>query len=160
MSLQLVKERSALAYSVECAVVAEDEIGSLWELCSAYLDPAFAFTPQIDNEDALYLCMNGEAQLWAIWSNDINNVDLSRGRFLGSAVTEMNVYRNGYKLLTFLGFGGDLAMDWTRDFVDIVEAFATGEGCHAVEMKGRKGWGRVFSDYPQTSWTYTKELKQ
>ncbi len=158
MALALVRENSASLYSVECAIVVQDEIGSLWELCSRFIDPAFDLTPQIDNEDALYLCMNGEAQLWAIWSTDLNNVDLTRGRFLGAAVTEMNVHRNGYKLLTFLAMGGDKVMEWGRDFLDIVEAFAVGEGCHAVEMKGRKGWGHVFKDYPPTSWTYTKEL--
>ncbi len=158
MALTLAQENSASAYSVECAIVVPDEIGGLWDLCSHFLDPAFDFTPQIGKEDALYFCMNGEAQLWAIWSNDIDNIDLTKGRFLGSAVTEMKVHRNGYKLITFLGFGGDKVMEWGQDFLDIIEIFAAGEGCHAVEMYGRKGWGRVFRDYPQTSWTYTKEL--
>lgn len=158
MSQALVQESSASAYSVECAIVEIDEIGTLWPTAILFLEPAFKFTKKLNEEDALASCMAGDAQLWAIWSDDINNLDLTKGRFLGSAVTELQTHVNGYKILTFLAFGATQAMDWVHDFVNIVEAFAVDERCHAVEMKGRQGWGRVFPDYPQTAWTYTKEL--
>lgn len=160
MALALAQEKSASAYSVECAIVELDEIGVLWPTAKLFLDPAFDFTPKLNEEDALALCMAGDAQLWAIWSDDIDNIDLSKGRFLGAAVTELQVHRNGYKILTFLGFGGTQARDWVHDFVNVVEAFSIDEGCHAIEMKGRKGWGRLFPDYKQTTWTYTKELSR
>ena len=158
MSLQLVQGHSASPYSVECGTVASEEIGQIWEMASAFVGPALDLTRKLDLEDALALCMEGDAQLWIIWSDDFNNVDLSVGRYLGAAVTELQVHRNGYKILTFLGFGGNFIMEWVHDYVTIVEDFARKEGCHAVEMKGRKGWGKVFQDYKQTSWTYTKEL--
>lgn len=151
MTLQLVQEPSDSAYSVEFAMVPIEDIPDLWNRCSEFLDPAFDFTAKLDNEDARELCLLGEAQLWVIWSNDL-------GQFLGSAITEMTIYTNEYKVLTFLAFGGSDALDWTRRFVDVIEQFGRAEGCDAVEMIGRKGWGKVFPDYEPTSWSYTKEL--
>jgi len=135
---------------VEFALVPIEDIPDLWNRCSEFLDPAFDFTAKLDNADAQELCLLGEAQLWVIWSYDLG--------ILGSAITEITNYTNGYKVLTFLAFGGSDALDWTRKFVDVIEQFGREEQCDAVEMIGRKGWGKVFPDYPPTSWNYTKEL--
>jgi hypothetical protein len=131
------------------------DVDGLWPALSPHLDRAFETTRKIGNPDAKQMCEDGDAQLWAgvIWGEqgDVPAV-------LGSVVTEIREYTNGYRVLVVLAMGGVEFNRWDQMILKVVEDFAKSEGCDAMDLEGRKGWGRWFPDYKQTSWTYTKEF--
>lgn len=129
-----------------------------WPLVVTFLDAAFDTTKKIDSEDAKAMCEDGRAQLWVIWAPEELAGDGKRGALVGAAITSLDCYSNGYKVLSFLAFGGTNTREWAYSALQTVEDFARAEECQAVEFKGRRGFGRVLPEYKPTAWVYTKEL--
>jgi len=41
-----------------------------------------------------------------------------------------------------------------------LEGWARQNHCDAIEIQGRKGWGRIFPEYRPSLWCYTKALTE
>lgn len=134
------------------------DIDKMWPLVLPLLSPSFDRTNQLDAEDAKILCEDHMAQLWIVWAPEEIAGDGKTGALFGAAITSIDCYSNGYKVLSFLAFGGTRAKEWAVSSLETIEKFAIAEECHAVELKGRKGFGRVLPEYKPTAWVYTKEL--
>ena len=70
--------------------------------------------------------------------------------------SEFVFYPTGRKLLRVSLLGGNGMRRWIH-LMKRVEEFARKNGCHAVQVTGRKGWGRVVS-YPEVRRIFEKEL--
>lgn len=142
-------EHSGLPYTVEFEEVDLERVDLAWDSCKRWIVPAFDYTNKVGEKDAFEMCAKGEVQLWRIWRD---------GQLAGSAITQMSIYSNDAKIISFMAFGGVDIKPWVHEFLEHIEKFALREGCSAVEMVGRKGWGKLFPDYRLSAWIYTKEL--
>lgn len=75
-------------------------------------------------------------QLWIVIGGD--------DEVHSAAITEMVSYKGGCKVLRFLLMGGE---GDAVEFMPLIEQQAKDQGCHEVEIFGRRGWERVFKDY-------------
>lgn len=73
--------------------------------------------------------------LWIVWD----------GEKMRAACATRLVQIGREKVCQVLACGG-AGEDWRRRFEEI-EDYARNEGCVKTQIQGRKGWGRIFSDY-------------
>ena len=156
MAQALAQEPLEFSSEVDVVQVGTLDVEGMWPLLAPHLERAFVLTKKIDSEDARLMCEEGDAQLWAgvIWPDEVGGESV----VLGAAITQILGHPSGYKTLSVVAMGGDEFKRWDRDLLGAMEEFAKSEGCHAIELTGRKGWGRWFPDYEPTAWTYSKEL--
>lgn len=97
-----------------------------WDACKAWLLAALAAEPVPSYSlDQVRLSLDrGNAQLWPTRK--------------AAVVTEVITYPTGAKSLSYWLAGGSLE-DVLRTHA-AVEAFARQQGCHYIEIKGRRGW--------------------
>ncbi len=155
MAQPLEQEPLVSACLVEIIRILPDDVELAWQPAKEFLRRAFDTTKKLDNDDAMALCSSGEADLWI-------GVDpySSEPCVMGAAITTIEDYTNGYKVVTLLAMGGDDFHSWDIALLRSVEEYGRLHGCDAIEIQGRKGWGRWFRDegFEPTSWHYAKEL--
>ena len=142
-------ELSVLPSWVDVVRFGPEDVEAVWPSVEGFLERAFATTKKLDSADAYCMAMGGEVQLW---------VGFGQEGLVGAALTAIETYTNGYRVVTFLAMGGEGFKKWDRQLLGAVEAFGKENGCDAVEIQGRKGWGRWFPEFEPTSWYYAKEL--
>ncbi len=85
----------------------------------------------------------GRAQLW--------------GGLNAAVVTKLETYPSGIKACLFWLCGGD-DMNEILDIEAKVSAWAARQGCHRVEIIGRRGWLRALKGYRETSTLLVREI--
>jgi hypothetical protein len=73
-----------------------------------------------------------------------------------AAVTELHVV-NGEKFCTIVACGGHDRGQWLH-LLDGLESHAKAEGCAAMRVYGRRGWGKLLKDYRVTRLLLEKTL--
>ncbi len=98
----------------------------------------------------------GHAHIWVGLTTNTGNA----GEMFGVLVTQFAEFEGGHKVLKLVLGGGDhfFALGTTRTCMDHLEHFARENGCTSVMIEGRRGWGRVLSDYKEVWTTFEKEL--
>lgn len=92
-------------------------------------------------EDMRHLLLRQEAQLWVLPN---------------SALVTTVVKHPQAKVLTHWIGGGSL-----EELIAVepnIEMFARDEGCNAILINGRRGWGRVLNGYTETHTVYAKVI--
>ncbi len=69
------------------------------------------------------------------------------------AVTTIRIYPTGLRVLELLAVAGKTSRAWLH-FADGLADFAAKNGCHRVQMLGRKSWMRTLDE----SWRATAQL--
>jgi hypothetical protein len=74
-------------------------------------------------------------QLWVAYRD---------GEFVMFGITEICVYpeKKACKML----FGGGILYSEYASHVSIIEDWARSNGCHSIELQGRKGWNKVLAE--------------
>lgn len=129
------------------------EVDRVWHLVAPILARAILRTRKITLEDAHELCTVGACQLWVVWFPQ----EGEDGEALGALMTDIQAYPSGWRVARIFVLAGEEFARWSHLLIDI-EAWAVAEGCQALEMIGRKGWGRVFPEYRPIEYVYSKEL--
>jgi len=118
-------------------ILSHAEILAHWNTLSVLLSKAIDQNcGEAKLEDYLRKVLNNEAQLWAIFDNDI---------ITGAGVTEVLTYSKQKVFHIFLFAGIDFELQ--SQVFPIVEAFAKDCGCVAIEQWGRKGWAKTLPKY-------------
>ena len=110
-------------------ILEPNTINNLWPTISPLLDRLV--DEKVSMDDIYDLMMN---RRWLLWVNtDLSTV----------IVTEFIYYPQVTNLRIVLLAGDDV--DWSEG-IHVFEGFARINGCHSVEILGRKGWQRVLKD--------------
>lgn len=128
---------------VLCVRPDPDVLGRVWPLVADMIDSAFAEADEV-TPDYLPWLIEGNGLLWVLSDGE---------RILGAATTSFFEARGG-KALRVVAVGGEKG-DWEGALREI-EAYAWAEGCYKVKFDGRRGWGRVLSDYRPTCVSFEK----
>lgn len=127
-----------------------DQIADLWPVLEPHLE-RFAAETQTTTPDVIRLkAENMEAQLWGFQDE--------AGDVIGVCATQVYEHRNG-RYLNMWVCAGDLA-PVIRDGARMIEDWARSIGCVAVEIVGRKGWGRMLPNYVPRAIIFEKDLRE
>jgi len=151
MAAPLPLETSDSHSTVELVCLNPEDIEQLWPLVRGYVRKVVRLTPKLEEIDVLKLVQEEYWQLWIAW-------DVDRGDALAAMTTELTNYESGWRTVRINLLGG-IEMDRWKHLVSEIEDWARSEGCDAVEICGRKGWGTVFPEYELIEHTFSKELR-
>ncbi len=104
----------------------------------------------VSAEDVFSQAERAEAQLWGY------AVD---GEVKAMAATRIHTMAKGKLCSIWVCVGFDV-LDIMNGAHEEIEKWARSIGCYAIEIVGRKGWGRVLPGYVQTSVVYEKSLEK
>ncbi len=82
---------------------------------------------------------------------------------VGAVVCNVLEFQSGYKvLLVQSGANAGAKISWAnmRAVIRHFEDIAVASDCDAVRIVGRKGWGRVYSDFTEVSRTFDKVVRK
>ncbi len=150
MTLQLEEKNSRSLSSVELWLIPEDSVDMMWPVLEPLLAKATARTPKVDTESILYEAGVGICQLWVFF-------DKEEQECLAAFVTSIHLYPSNYKTIKILCLGGKDMHRW-KHLISGIEEWGVKEGCTAVEIVGRPGWGKIYPDYVETERTFSKEI--
>lgn len=139
--------------TVELLCLPPEEVHKAWPLLEPILARVVSLTPKLELEDVLALTQSGDFQLWVMW-------DSAQRETLAVFTTELAPYPSGWKTVRINLLAGQEMERWTRILISGIEQWAIAEGCDAVELVGRRGWGRVYPDYELIEHTFSKDLKE
>jgi hypothetical protein len=151
--LQALQAESTESYSkgdAELLAIPPDGIETVWPIARAQLALAASWTRKVDLDVLKTRLQAGIGQLWMVW---VPKDELS----LATICTDLLVHDTGWKVarVTLIGGGG---MDIWRSLLVELEQWAREEGCDAIELVGRKGWQRVYTDYEHCETLIVKEF--
>ena len=115
------------------------------------LAPAFeADNWKVGVDDLRQMLTSGGFQLYIAF-------DVVRQEILAALVTEILQYPKA-KVFSMAFCGGAELERWAPWIVGL-EDLAREAGCRYTRIAGRRGWGRVFTDYQETHRIYEKDLR-
>lgn len=142
---------SSSADAPHLLAIEPNRVESAWPLAEPWLALALERTEKLDLPTVLWACQQGDAQLWVAW-------DVVGRESLGALVTELADHPTGLRVARVLCLGGARFEEWAFR-IRVLEEWARAEGCRALELVGRKGWGRVFPDYRPIEYVWSKPLE-
>lgn len=148
MARRLEESPSLCSLSVELSLVPEDGVDRVWPLIAPILTKPLATTKKSSLESIRRQALEGSVQIWAAHNEEEVKM---------SCVTEIVTYPNEYKTARILLLGGHDMGLW-KGLMPIIEDWAAKNGCEAVEIAGRRGWGRVYPEYLVTEYCFVKEI--
>lgn len=127
--------------------IQHEQLETVWPQVAPLIEPSLAYADSKYSLDSVkQLLETHQAQLW---------VDYHEG-YRSAGVTQIIDYPDKKVcLILFIG-GGDLAM--YQRYLPIIEIWAMENGCQAVEVIGRAGWGKVLPDYERIHVVLRKSL--
>ena len=152
MAMQVERNPSRSLSSVELWRIPEDSVDALWPMLEPLLEKATNRTPKVNTESILYEASVGVCQLWVFY-------DRNESEILAAFATHICMYPSDYKTIKILCLGGKELKKW-KHLISGIEDWALEEGCSAVEIVGRPGWGKVYPDYIETERTFSKEISR
>lgn len=100
-------------------------------------------------DELLDLAALRKVQVWLVLG--------SPNEILAVLVTEVHEYTSKRVCRLIQGAGEGLHR-W-KHLVDVIEKWAASAGCTAIEMHGRRGWGKVYPDYAPLYTVFAKEIR-
>jgi hypothetical protein len=135
--------------SVELVAIPPYDAHHIEEWFRPLIAPALLRTRKLDAQSLFDLAEKELLQLWVAYDKEKQEV-------LSGAVTEVAVFSTRKVGRVLLAAGRNLNQ-W-KAFMGRLEEWARAEGCSAIEIIGRPGWGRVYPDYELIEHTFSKEL--
>lgn len=125
-----------------------DQLEELWPQIEPHLK-RFEFETATTSSDSLKaLALSCEAQVWGYQD---------AGVIRGVCITQIYQHLRGRYCAVFVAVG-DL-MPILHDGLALIEDWARGLDCAAIEIIGRKGWLRVLPEYRERAVVLEKNLK-
>ena len=130
----------------EVFTLQSSEIASHWSWIEPFLDriPDPGWTPEGVKQDL----EESQAQLWGMIENS---------KPVAIWVTKIETTRASTRGLLWIAAGESLEAGLAL-FMAHTEPWLKEKGCTSVYIVGRRGWGRVLSDYAEVATMFSKEL--
>jgi hypothetical protein len=127
-----------------------EKVAGVWPLVAPLLEKPIRMLDGALTEKTVYeRGISGHFQIWAVLERD--------GTLLASMVTQVLLHEACAPTCVAMLLGGRQMDRWLY-LIGELEAWATQEGCGAIELGGRKGWSRVLPGYRQVSIVLRKDL--
>lgn len=115
-------------------------IDDVWDEVRPWIEAACARSRgKFDADDIRIGLLERDDQLW-IWRS---------ATAFAVGVTRINRYPK-QRVCTIRIVTGRNRGEWERQAIETIEAWARSQGCHAMELQARPGWGRVLPGYEVT----------
>ena len=117
-----------------------DMLPAIWNIFLPFLKMYEKWQDDTTTDNYLNWCVNGEAQLWAVFDKGIP---------CGAILTEERICKDsGQSGLVALALGGIGGCKWGGFAWDYFCDRARERGFNRFSFEGRKGWGRVLGKKP------------
>ena len=137
---------------LEAVLVPADGVEKVWVLAEGFVEAACKTTDKQTPSSVFDGLIEDKCQLWLVY-------DVEEGEVISSVITEICCWPSGTWSALITLCGGLQVNRWAP-LIAKIEDWARSEGCHAVEVLGRKGWARIFRDmdYTPSEFWVRKEL--
>jgi hypothetical protein len=125
-----------------------DQIEVFWPYLEPHLKRVERETATVSVEGLKALALNCEAQVWGVQD--------ARGNITGACITRVYETPNGRFCTVFVAAG--ILMPALPEGIALIEDWARGLGCRAIEIIGRRGWQRVLPGYEPRAVVLEKNL--
>ncbi len=125
-----------------------DQVEELWPYLEPHLKRVEHETATVSVESLKALALNCEAQVWGVQDD--------RGHITGACITRVYETPNGRFCTVFVAAG--VLMPILAEGIALIEDWARGLGCRAIEIIGRRGWQRVLQGYEPRAVVLEKNL--
>jgi len=129
-------ERSCLSASVSALCIPSDRVKEVWAFAKGMIADAMHRGALGCFEDVEQEVLAGKALLWIAWDGFATHA---------SAVTRIDKIGSD-KVCIIVACGGRAINNWIG-CLDMIEQYASAEGCRKVRIYGRPGWQRVLKQY-------------
>ena len=130
--------------------------GAEWLRIGKILKRVAARDPETDLVDVMREVKNGDAQLWCL-------VD-PENELVGAIVTRVLEFSTKYRSflihLAATEQGTNIELECWREVMDHLEGVGRMLGCDSIRVIGRKGWGKVLTDYTESARIFEKRLQE
>lgn len=126
-----------------------------WIRMATILKRATSRTPDAHLPSILQDVANRDAQLWAL-------ID-SENAVVGGVVTQIVEVATGYTYMEIVACATENTMvehESMREILSRLENVAHAMNCDAIRIVGRKGWGRIFSDFKEVNRVFDKVIRE
>lgn len=125
-----------------------ERVDEYWPLLEPHFEAFCAQTQTTTPAVIRYKALTGDAQLWMFHRD---------GQVVGGGATSVYEHKQGRYLNVWVAAGKiDPFID---EAIGAVEHWAREIGCTAVEIVGRKGWGRRLEGYKPRAVVFEKDLR-
>lgn len=130
--------------------VPKEHLEPLWPVLAPVLSPAFERTRKISMADIYHDIEDGLCRLWCLYLD---------GEVAGVIVTTAMIFPQRAVFQIMAAAGRD-SHRWNELVLPVLEDFAREQGCHSIEIIGRRGWLRLAANrgYKEIEATFSKEL--
>ncbi len=123
---------------MEVSLVPTEMVEGLWPHIARHVERAAEYTfGRYEPEDIFFAIANGQADLW-VAIDDKNEI-------IGITVTRFWQYPRK-KCLDMVFIAGDEGFSWKDPMLEMLQRWASDNGCEAIESSGRPGFSRAFRD--------------
>lgn len=125
--------------------IPRSDISKAWPLAQRLLAPAIELSAGTETAESLFDALSDGRQQLFIFDNKL------------AVTTSISTYPSGKKVLTIQHLGGEGLIEALPCLTDL-EIWGAMNDCSAVEIYGRKEWGRVLPGYKPVRVHCVKEI--
>ena len=128
-------------------VIEKDEVKNIWNDVKDIISRTN--NDVLNEKDILYYLEEGIYTLWIMTEPDSDNI-----------VTAMILNFGHYPRYKFCMIGpiaGERMSEWIGD-LSILEEWAKSQGCHYIDLYGRRGWKKLLKEYKEDCILLRKKL--
>jgi hypothetical protein len=140
----------------EISLMPSDKMTLVWEQCEKFLEKSCKRSNgRSTPKDVFYDCLNNRASLWIIF--DKGSLDI-----VGCAITKINQYPTGKRMLNIDHVTGKKMNDWADRGLKVIYKWAKSNDCKGIEGVGREGfwnWIKAREDWKKTAVFFEYEFE-
>ena len=140
----------------EISLMPSDKMTLVWEQCEKFLEKSCKRSNgRSTPKDVFYDCLNNKASLWIIF--DKGSLDI-----VGCAITKINQYPTGKRMLNIDHVTGKKMNDWADRGLIVIYKWAKANDCAGIEGVGREGfwnWIKAREDWKKTAVFFEYEFE-
>ena len=142
--MHLVKKGNTLDYYI----VLKDDVDKIWNQVKNLI--ARCDEDILNSNDILKYIKNEDYILWIGKEKKSNTIIMT-------AVIEIHEYPR-HRICHVSFMAGNNMNDWIYESKEMLEEWSKKHNCHYLEISGRKGWKKMFTDYKEKYIVISKKL--
>jgi hypothetical protein len=143
-----VAEKTQTETGYDISLVTSDKLTLVWEDCEKILQKSCKRSNgRVTVQDVFYNCLNNRTSLWIIF-------DKSNLNIIGAAITQINQYPTGKRMLNIEHVAGTKMDEWADRGLEVICRWGKDNQCEGIEGIGRAGfwnWIKKKQDWKKTA---------
>ena len=151
-----VAEKVEIQRKFDISLIPNDKITLVWEDCEKFLQKSCnRSNGRATTKDVFYDCIRNVSSLWIIFDTETSDIT-------GCAITKINQYPTGKRMLAIDHVTGKKMNDWADRGLEVIYKWAKANDCSGVEGVGREGfwnWIKAREDWKKTAVFFEYEFE-